>query len=87
MTITTIGIYTVGSLVKLSNNHYAIVSDVNKDPELLARPRVIIVMDPHQKKIKGPEINLSKDEGQGIKILTALNPDDHDINVAHYLFS
>ncbi len=73
--------------MKLSNNHYGIVSEVNKDPELITKPSVMIVMDPAQRKIKGPTLNLSREETFGIKILTALNPDDYDINVAHYLFS
>lgn len=84
--INTVGIYPVGSLVKLSNNHYAIVSEVSKDPELLSKPTVMIVMDPAQRKIKGPTINLGKEEGEGIRIVSALDPEDYDINVAHYLF-
>ena len=83
--INTVGIYPVGSMVVLSNKHYGIVSEVSKDPELLSRPTVIIVMDPGQRKIKGPSINLSKEDG--IKIVNVVDPEDYNINVAHYLFS
>lgn len=84
--INTVGIYPVGSLVKLSNKHYGLVSEINKDPEHLARPKVIIVMDPSQRKIKGPTLDMSKEDMNDVAIVSALNPDDYDINPAHYLF-
>jgi len=46
----------------------------------------MIVMDPQKRKITGPTINLSKEDDQGLRIITSVNPDDYDINVAHYLF-
>jgi len=44
--ITATGVYPIGTLVILDTHELAVVSDVNKDPELLHRPRVKVISDP-----------------------------------------
>jgi HD-GYP domain-containing protein (c-di-GMP phosphodiesterase class II) len=88
--INTIGIYPVGSLVRLNNGSLAVVVQVNKDPKLLARPIVRLVVDEAGRRIEeGPEIDLSAppEPLKGIFVDTVVRPEDYNINVAHYLFS
>jgi hypothetical protein len=44
--ITATGVYPIGTLVILDTHELAVVSEVNKDPDLLHRPKVKVISDP-----------------------------------------
>jgi len=84
--INTVGIYPVGSLLRLTNGSLAVVSGVHNVPEKIALPIVKIAADAQGRKIEdGPEIDLA-DPSHGLAIETVLRPEEYRINVAHYLF-
>ncbi|MFH1018868.1 MAG: HD-GYP domain-containing protein [Pseudomonadota bacterium] len=87
--INTIGIYPVGSVVSLSSGVLAVVTKVNENPNFLAYPTVRIVTNSQGQKIEGGrEVNLAveAENPDNLVIEAAVHPEDHGINVAHYLF-
>ncbi len=87
--INTLGIYPVGSAVRLNNGALGVVTQINKDPNFLAYPMVKIVTDTQGKKIEnGVVVDLAspEDNRENLFIETAVHPEDYGINVAHYLF-
>lgn len=86
--INTVGMYPVGSLLRMTNGSLAVVTAENKDPSKLDRPFVRIAVDSQGNRLEqGPEIDLADPAmGAGWDISTILRPEEYRINVAHYLF-
>lgn len=85
--INTVGIYPVGSLVRLTSGTLAIVCEVSSNPELLYLPSVITLKNEAGDIIKDKTVNLAKavEKGQAIAIANALDPQQYRINISHYL--
>ena len=83
--INTMGIYPVGSLVKLSNGDLAIVSEANKDPHFVDRPKVTIIVPKSGVMPKQLLIDLADDQFQNVGIAKAMNSEEQKVNVAHHL--
>ena len=87
--VNTVGIYPVGSLVRLNTGALAVVTDITKIPDKLARPTVKIIADEKGRRIEdGETIDLANptEAQKSLNIETAVHPEDYNINVAHYLF-
>lgn len=83
-----IGVYPVGSFVRLDTNEFAVVYDIN--PEDSARPTVKVVIDASGQRLATAEVmNLgardSKIGGHQRSIVQALNPVSKGINIADFL--
>ncbi len=88
--VATVGIYPVGTLVRLNTQELAVVVEVNKDPQKLALPKIQIVANAKGNHIEqGHEIDLAEQNGSAhsVSIEDVLHPEDFSINVAHYLFA
>ena len=84
--INTIGVYPIGSLLKLVGGSLAVVADVSKLPDKVSYPTLKIVANEKGQKIEnGKVINLAETP-DAVQIENAVHPDDYVINVAHYLF-
>lgn len=79
-----VGIYPVGSLVRLSTGELALVVKVGQDP---TRPKVKLLFDRAGRRIEG-EVDLSERDEAGAfrrSILTAVDPATKGIDVTQYL--
>lgn len=85
--INTVGVYPVGSLVRLTTGELAIVSEVSPNPELLYLPTVLLLKNDGGSIVRGPTVDLCREveKGRAIGIVNALDPVQHRINVSHYL--
>jgi len=85
--INTVGMYPAGTVVLLDTNEIAVVATHNARD--IFRPKVKLVADKDRKKVEGTLVDLSlKDEKTGdyvATIVSALNPDEYEINVAEAL--
>jgi HD-GYP domain-containing protein (c-di-GMP phosphodiesterase class II) len=86
--INTVGMYPAGTVVLLDTNEIAVV--VTHNASDIFRPKVKIVADKDRKKLEGAApVDLTvKDETTGdyvATIVSALNPDEYEINVAEAL--
>ncbi len=81
------GIYPVGSFVKLLSQEMGIVVKVNRTS--LLTPQVIILFDANCKKIQTPFIrNLSEFvKKENWKIECCLNPENYQVNSDEYISS
>lgn len=87
--VNTVGIYPVGTVLRMKSGEIAIVTSANTDPAKLALPKVRIIADAQGKfSDEGLEIDLSQEQEQppGFEIQTVLRPENYRINVVHYLF-
>jgi HD-GYP domain-containing protein (c-di-GMP phosphodiesterase class II) len=78
-----VGLFPVGTTVRLSGGETAIVMDVPDDPADFARPRVKVVRKPD-----GPAgyiVDLT--QAGGLSIVESLDPLDEAINVPHFLLA
>jgi HD-GYP domain-containing protein (c-di-GMP phosphodiesterase class II) len=82
--IQAIGIYPVGSLVKLDSNRLAVVMEQGSQGLLF--PKVRVVYDiPHARKISPMDLDLSDPESAGDSIVKNEEPEDWGINPFDYL--
>ncbi len=80
-----IGIYPIGSFVRLENGKYAVVSDVHT--ELPLQPKIKIVYDSKLRSVRPKVVDLARlgDNADGMRIESCLNAKDLKINVEHFL--
>ncbi len=83
--VNTLGLYPVGSTVRLSTGENAIVVEVPPDPKLLLRPRVKIVTAPDGTAGNGRLIDLV--DSPEITILGSVDARQLDLNVGFYFFA
>ncbi len=80
----TLGLFPVGSTVRLTSGETAIVVDVTADVRRLAEPRVMIVAAPDGSPVERRVVDLA---GSGITIAATVDPTEVDLNVGHFLFA
>lgn len=89
--ITATGVYPVGTLVILDSHELAIVSEVNKDPDFLHRPKVRVISDPVGLPLDKPKtIDLAQNGPSGApihQIIKTSDPQKYGIRVSDYLIS
>jgi len=81
--INVIGIYPIGSVVRLNNDQVAIVSRTN--PNDLENPEVKIIADRAGLKSEVTVIDLSKEESSGIHIKSVINGEKYNIDPANFI--
>lgn len=85
--INTVGMYPAGTVVLLDTNEIAVV--VEPSPHDIFRPKVKNVRDRDRKPVHGAVLDLNtRDQESGAyvaSIVSALNPEEYDINVADAL--
>jgi hypothetical protein len=86
--INLLGIYPVGTLVVLDTFELAIVQTANPNPELLARPIVMVVSDPMGNLITPPVVaDLAEQSADGVyarTIIKTADPERYGIRVGDY---
>ncbi len=87
--ITLLGIYPAGTLVVLDTFELAVVIAANPNPEMLSRPRVVIVSDGRGNLLQPPletDLGLVNDDGQFARtIIKTADPDRYGIRVSDYV--
>lgn len=85
--INTVGMYPAGTVVLLDTNEIAVVMEPS--PHDIFRPKVKIVRDRDRQAVHGAVLDLNiRDQEAGAyvaSIVSALNPEEYDINVAEAL--
>lgn len=81
--INTIGIYPIGSVVRLSNDELAIVSRTN--PDDLENPQVKVIADRNGLKSEVNILDLSSEQASDIHIQSLLDGDKYNINPADFI--
>jgi len=81
--VNTIGIYPVGSVVRLNNDEIAIVSRTNADT--LEKPEVKVIADREGPKTEIKIIDLSKEEASGLYIKSVIDGDKYKIDPAAFI--
>ena len=82
-----VGVYPIGTLVKLNTNELGLVFENNHLS--LLRPRVMVITDEHGNWIKGRVVDLLEKNENGKYIRTITNTMDirkYNINIAEYLY-
>ncbi|NOY90491.1 MAG: hypothetical protein GXP55_04715 [Deltaproteobacteria bacterium] len=82
--IATLGLFPVGSSVRLSSGETAIVMDITDDPRHVTRPRVMVVADANGMPTEHRMIDLAE---VGLEILGTVDAAEIDLNVGHFLFA
>ena len=90
--ITATGVYPVGTLVILDTHELAVVSEVNKNPDLLHRPKVKVISDAMGVPLGDPvTLDLAADDpatGTAARaIIKTTDPQKYGIRVSDYLIS
>lgn len=87
--ITLLGIYPSGTLVVLDTFELAVVLAANPDPEMLSRPRVVIVSDGRGNLLQPPVETDLADIGSGAQfartIIKTADPERYGIRVSDYI--
>ncbi|MCG6956725.1 MAG: HD-GYP domain-containing protein [Gemmatimonadetes bacterium] len=88
--ITATGVYPVGTLAILDTHELAVVAEVNKNPELLHRPKVRVISDAMGVPLAVPvTVDLSQDDpatGRPVRtIIKTTDPQKYGIRVSDYL--
>jgi hypothetical protein len=81
-----IGVYPIGSLVKLSTNELGLVFE--NDTESIFRPRVVLISDSGGNWIQGQVVDLREknERNDYIRTITmTMDPRKYNINLAEYL--
>jgi len=85
--IHTVGMYPAGTVVLLDTNEIGIV--VEPSPHDIFRPKVKLLRDRERRPVEGGVVDLNaRDEKNGAyvaSVVSALNPEEYDINVAEAL--
>lgn len=82
-----LGVYPIGSLVLLDTDEIGIVFKTNPDPQLLDRPKVILVGKDEKRQIRKEVIDLSEKNRDGSykrSIVKTLDPYKYHIDIAKY---
>jgi len=88
--ITATGVYPVGTLVILDSYELAVVAEVNKNPDLLHRPKVKVISDAMGVPLAEPVlVDLGLDDpatgGPVRTIIKTTDPQKYGIRVSDYL--
>ena len=87
--ITLLGIYPAGTLVVLDTFELAVVLAANPNPEMLSRPRVVIVSDGRGNLLQPPieaDLAATRADGQFARtIIKTADPDRYGIRVSDYV--
>ena len=87
--ITLLGIYPAGTLVVLDTFELAVVLAANSNPEMLSRPRVVIVSDGRGNLLQPPtetDLGVMTDDGLYARtIIKTADPDRYGIRVSDYI--
>ncbi|MFQ5536669.1 MAG: HD-GYP domain-containing protein [Gemmatimonadota bacterium] len=88
--ITATGVYPIGTLVILDTHELAVVSEVNKNPDLLHRPRVKVISDAMGAPLATPvTLDLARNDpatgGPVRSIIKTTDPQKYGIRVSDYL--
>jgi hypothetical protein len=87
--ITLLGIYPAGTLVVLDTFELAVVLAANPDPEMLSRPRVVVVSDGRGNLLQPPveaDLAATREDGQFARtIIKTADPDRYGIRVSDYI--
>jgi putative nucleotidyltransferase with HDIG domain len=84
--INMVGVFPIGSLVMLDTKELGLVYE--SDVVFIDRPRVLIIVDRHGKRIRGPVVTLTEkdEEGKYLRsIVKTLDLNKYKINLAEYL--
>jgi len=90
--INMVGIFPQGSLVLLDTREMGLVFEPNPNPQLLHRPRVIVVIDAGGRRLATPDcftVDLTEKDSSGTfkrSILHTLDPNKYRINLSEFLF-
>lgn len=79
-----IGVYPVGSFVRLSSGEYAIVTEINLANA--SRPKLKIIFDPWMRRKAAVVVDMLKDPG-GLEIKECLNPAGYPVDLARLLLA
>jgi HD-GYP domain-containing protein (c-di-GMP phosphodiesterase class II) len=82
--VCTLGLFPVGSTVRLSTGETAVVVDVGDDPRRVGEPRVMVVSDADGKPADRRVVDLA---GSGRAIIGSVDAAEIDLNVGHFLFA
>jgi HD-GYP domain-containing protein (c-di-GMP phosphodiesterase class II) len=87
--ITLLGIYPSGTLVVLDTFELAVVLAANPDPEMLSRPRVVVVSDGRGNLLQPPletDLAATRPDGQFARtIIKTADPDRYGFRVSDYV--
>jgi HD-GYP domain-containing protein (c-di-GMP phosphodiesterase class II) len=83
--VNTIGLYPVGTTVRLSTGETAVVLEVPSDPAVLKRPRVKILAGADGRATAGRICDLS--ETPEVSIVGSVDARELDVNIGFYFFS
>ncbi len=82
--VATLGLYPVGTTVKLSGGQTAVVIDAPQDPAQVALPRVRVIRDAN-----GPAdyvVDLAQ-PGERLRVVAAVDAKQEKVNATHFLFA
>lgn len=82
------GVYPVGSFVRLTTGEYGIICDDN--PAYLLKPKVKIIMDRRMRTVPVRLVDLAAAPREGkepVQIAECLNPSDYRIDLSRYFFT
>jgi hypothetical protein len=80
------GVYPVGSFVKLSDGSHGIICDDN--PAYLLKPRVKVILDAQMRQVPIRVVDLASADGEEpLRIVECLNPADYRIDLSRYFFA
>jgi HD-GYP domain-containing protein (c-di-GMP phosphodiesterase class II) len=82
--ISCVGIYPAGSTVLLDTGEIAVVCEANPDPEQVHRPKIKVVTDTRGTSMQAFMVDLSAPDQQGRSVLRCVDPDQFEINAAHF---
>ncbi len=82
--INCMGIFPVGSTVRLATGELAVVVESNPDPEKLDQPRVRVVTDSRGDFVEPFLVELSQPSQRDRRITKGVDPEEFGINSAHY---
>lgn len=82
--LNTLGLFPVGSMVKLSTGELGIVTDGSGEGQNREEPQVLILADSGGRVARGHKVDL---HDSGVDIVGTVSADDMDLNVGHFLFA